>query len=146
MSNYPYQQLSLFQQPNYQQPTYPQPNYQQTYQATTTPMTQTSIVWVTSEDYARQYPVAPNGTVYFMNENEPYFYAKSADAMGKPTFRKSRLVDESEHTENVNLTEYIKREEIDNIISNAVQKEVERRISEISFKPTRKQKVVDVEE
>ena len=131
--NYPYQQMSLFPQQTYQQPQM-QP-------------TQTTVIWAASEEFARQYPVAPGGTVYFMNESEPYFYAKSADIMGKPTFRKSRLLDETEpNDKTTDLTNYVKREEIENIITDAVQKEVEKRISEISFKPTRKPKVVDVME
>lgn len=131
-----------------------QPMYQQAYQPSYVPQPtmptaqqQTGIVWITDENIARNYAVAPGNSVLFMNENEPYLYMKSADATGKPSFRKSRLVDE-ETTDNKN-EDYIKREEIEEIISNAVQKEVEKRMSEISFKPTKRQRTVindDVEE
>ena len=147
MSNYPYQQLSLFPQNQMQQPYQQQMQQPVVQQVQPTMPIQSNIVWVASEEIAKQYPVAPGGTVYFMNENEPYFYAKSADMMGRPSFRKSRMIDEDAPEEKkVDLTNYIKREEIENIISDAVQREVERRMSEISFKPTRKQKVVEVVE
>jgi hypothetical protein len=60
---------------------------------------------------------------------------------------KKRLVDESDSNDNkVDLSEYIRREEIDNLIDDKIQKEVEKRVSQISFKPTRQKKVVDDED
>ena len=140
MNQYPYQQLSLFPQNQYQQPYMPQ-SYQQP-QSTPPAISQSGIVWVNNEDEAKNYSVAPNNTVYFMNSNEPYFYAKSTDTMGRPTFRKCRLVDESENQrKRVDLTDYVKREEVENLLTDMVQKEVEKRMSEISFKPAaRKQR------
>lgn len=138
MNNYPYQQMSLF--PQQQQSQYTPVQYQST-------VAQSPIVWVTSEDVPRNYPVQPGTTVYFMNENEPYFYMKSADSMGRPTFRKSRLIDETEpKDQTINLDGYIKREEIHNIISDIVQQEVEKKMSEITLRPARKQKQVVIEE
>ena len=43
-----------------------------------------------------------------MNQKEPYLYMKSVDQLGKTTFIKKRLVDESDTPENkIDLTEYI---------------------------------------
>ena len=125
--------------PNY----YPQ--YQQNYPQITYPSTQqTPIIWITSEDSVRNYPVAPGGSVLFMHENEPYMYMKCADQLGKCNIIKKRLVDESDSKED--LSDYIKREEIENLISDAVRSEVEKRMSEISFKPTKTKKPVIVDE
>lgn len=108
---------------------------------------QSGIVWVTSEDTVRNYPIAPGGSVLFMHENEPYMYMKSADQLGKTSIKKSRLVDETESHENkADLKDYIKREELEELITDRIQKEIEKRISELSFKPTKSKKVVSEEE
>lgn len=81
-----------------------------------------------------------------MNQNSPYLYAKSVDQLGKVTFIKKRLVDESDSQENrVDLKDYIRREELEDLITDKIQKEVEKRVSQISFKPTRKKSADDEE-
>lgn len=145
--NYPY---AGYYQPIQQIPqqipqqTIPQPMPQTMPQQS---ITSSGVIWITNEDTVRNYAVAPGGSVLFMHENEPYMYMKSADQFGKATIKKSRLVDESEsHDKKVDLTEYIKREEIDSIITDKIQKEIEKKMSEISFKPTKATKKVVVEE
>lgn len=138
-NSYPYQPYQAYQAYQNYQPPIPQ-TYQQPSGAVQTP-----IVWITSEDAVRNYPVSPGGSVLFMNETEPYMYMKSADQLGKSTIIKKRLVDETEPKEN-NLKDYIKREEIESIIQDAVKQEVEKRMSEISFKPTKRKPVVVDEE
>lgn len=146
--NYPYYYQPM--QPLPQQ--IPQQMPQQMPQITQPQQTITSsgVIWVTSEDTVRNYAVAPGGSVLFMHENEPYMYMKSADQFGKATIKKSRLVDESESQERkADLSEYIKREEIENLITDKIQKEIEKKMSEISFKPTKTTKktvVVDEED
>lgn len=82
-----------------------------------------------------------------MNQKEPFLYAKSVDQLGKATFIKKRLVDESDNQENrIDLKEYVRKEEIENMILDIVQKEVEKRVSQISFKPTKKKAIVVDEE
>lgn len=73
---------------------YPQ-NYPQNYQ-------QQTFVHVQSENEARSYPVAPNNSVTFIDENQPYLYTKTADAsqLGGSRFEKYRL--EKEATEGSN--------------------------------------------
>ena len=130
-------------------PTYPQqfPQAAQITQQPTVPQTfsiQKQILdWVSSEEDGVNYPLSPGQSIYLMNQKEPYLYAKSVDQLGKTTFIKKRLVDESDTPDNkIDLKEYIRKEEVENIITDIVQKEVEKRVSQISFKPTRKKTVV----
>lgn len=135
--------------PNYQsnyQPNYPQ--YQQPMQYQYTPPTQNQVLaWVNGEKEAMDYPLSAGQSIFLMNQNDNYLYAKSVDQLGKTTFIKKRLVDESDNKEpTVDLSEYIRREEIENLISDKIQREVEKRVSEISFKPTKTKKQVIVDE
>lgn len=138
-SSYPnyYQNYPNYQQ-NYQQPTQPaQPS---------PPMQQSQILaWVRSEEDGINFPLNAGQSIFLMNLNEPYLYMKSVDQLGKPTFIKKRLIDESDNKE-VNLSEYIKKEEIDDLITNIVQKIVDKKMSEFSFKPTKAKKTVVVDD
>ena len=126
--------------PNYQ--TYPQ--YQQPIQQPIQQNTQNQILaWVQTEDEAVNYPLNAGQSIFLMSQKEPYLYMKSVDQLGKSTFMKKRLVDESDNKQE--LLDYVRKEEVENMILDIVQKEVERRVSQISFKPTRK-KVIDIEE
>lgn len=46
-----------------------------------------SIVWVTGELGARNYPVAPNTSILLMDSEASRFYIKSADILGVQTVR-----------------------------------------------------------
>lgn len=131
------------------------PNYQQQYQQpiqSIQPQQPISIQrqildWVASEEDGVNYPLSPGQSIYLMNQKEPFLYAKSVDQLGKATFIKKRLVDESDNQENrIDLKEYVRKEEIENMILDIVQKEVEKRVSQISFKPTKKKAIVVDEE
>lgn len=133
--------------PNYQQQ-YPQPM-----QVPQQPVIQTStqnqiLAWVQTEDDAIKFPLNAGQSIFLMNQEQPYLYMKSVDQLGKTTFIKKRLVDESDNQDTkINLKDYIRREEIEDLITDKIQKEVEKRVSQISFKPTRKKaNVVDEEE
>ncbi len=54
------------------------------------------IIHVASEEIARKWDVAPNCSVMFINDNEPYFYTKSAGAsiLETPVFKKFRITEE----------------------------------------------------
>lgn len=43
-----------------------------------------SIIWVSSDKEAVEYPVAPNSAVALWNSNSPVVYLKQTDASGKP--------------------------------------------------------------
>lgn len=138
MYQYPYQNYPQY--PSYQQPI--QQNIQQPMQ-----QPQQILAWVQSEEEAIKFPLNAGQSLFLMNQNDSYLYMKSVDQLGKTTFIKKRLVDESDNQDNkVDLTDYIRREEIDALIDNKIQKEVERRVSQISFKPTRQKKIVDEED
>lgn len=129
--------------PNYN-PTYP--SYQQPIQPTQTPQSTTpnpTLVWVQNEDEAQKYPLSVGQSIFLMNQSDNYIYMKSVDQLGKTTFMKKRLVDETDDNNNsIDLSEYIRREELEDLITDKIQKEVEKRVSQISFKPTRKKQVI----
>ena len=103
--------------------------------------------WVASEEEGVNYPLNPGQSIFLMNQKEPFLYMKSVDQLGKSSFIKKRLIDESNNDDSkVDLKEYIRREEIDDLISDRIQREVEKKISEISFKPTKPRKQVIIDE
>lgn len=131
------------------------PNYQQQYQQPIMPVSQPVVsppvaqtnnqilAWVQSEEEALNFPLNAGQSIFLMNQKEPYLYMKSVDQLGKPTFVKKRLEDETEgREEKIDLKEYIRREELEDLITDKIQREVEKRVSQISFKPTRKKTVV----
>ena len=127
--------------PQYYQsyPNYPQ--YQQPVQVAQQPaptMPSQILEWVQNEDEAVKFPLTAGQSIFLMNQNDDYLYMKSVDQLGKTRFIKKRLVDESDNQENkVDLSGFIRRDEIAALIIDIVQKEVEKRVSEISFKPTK---------
>lgn len=130
------------------QQTYPQyyqgyPNYQyqqpMQVQQPVQNMPNQILAWVQNEEEGVNFPLGAGQSIFLMNQNDDYLYMKSVDQLGKTRFVKKRLVDESDDQENkqVDLSGYIRREEISGMITDIVQKEVEKRVSEISFKPTK---------
>ena len=82
--------------------------------------------------------------------DNPCVYKKSRGADNKLEFQIYDLVPHIEQNSQpssppINLDEYVKADAIDNIVTERVKEEVERRLSEISFTPktTRKAKMVD---
>ena len=73
---------TLYYPQNYQMPTFPQ-MYQPQQQATQ----QTSIIWVSGEQEAQSYPVAPNNAVALWDSNGSAIYLKQTDASGKPSIK-----------------------------------------------------------
>lgn len=53
---------------------------------------------VQNENEARMYPIAPGTSATFIDENSPYCYTKTlgASQLDRPTFKKFRLVEETE--------------------------------------------------
>ena len=119
------------------------PNYQQQYQQPmqqVVPQMQTPnqiLAWVKSEEDGVNFPLNIGQSIFLMNQTQPYLYMKSVDQLGKVTFVKKRLVDEGGNKDEEQLKDFIKREELDNLISDRIREEVEKKISEISFKPAK---------
>ena len=126
--------------PQYYQ-SYPNYQYQQPMQVQqpVQNMPNQILAWVQNEEEGVNFPLSAGQSIFLMNQNDDYLYMKSVDQLGKTRFVKKRLVDESDDQENkqVDLSGYIRREEISGMIADIVQKEVEKRVSEISFKPTK---------
>lgn len=145
MVNYPqqypyYQNYSGYQQQQYQQPV-------QVQQPVVLPQQNQILAWVQNEKEAIDFPLSTGSSIFLMNQSEPFLYMKSVDQLGKTTFLKKRLVDESgTQDQNIDLKDYIRKEEIEDIITDKIQREIERKISEISFKPTKTKKAVIVDE
>ncbi len=115
---------------------YPQPVIQQPSQTIQNQI----LVWVQSEEEATKFPLSTGQSIFLMNQNADYLYMKSVDQLGKTTFIKKKLIDETERkaSENeIDLSEYMRREDVENLINEVIQKEVEKRVSEMSFKATR---------
>lgn len=120
------------------------PNYQQQYQqpiqpAPPMPVQNQILAWVQSEEEGVNFPLNAGQSIFLMNQRDPYLYMKSVDQLGKVTFVKKLLVDESNNKDE-ELKDYIRREELENLISDKIQKEIDKRFSEISLKPTKTKK------
>lgn len=130
--------------PNYQQYQQPIQIPQQPIQMQQQPvqMSQNQILaWIKSENDVADYPLTPGQSIFLMTQDEKFLFGKSCDQLGKTTVIKKRLVDETEgQTNKVDFSEYIRKEELENLITDMIQKEVEKRVSEISFKPTKSRK------
>ena len=143
MVNYPqyYQNYPAYQQ-QYQQPI----QVQQPVVMPTQNQNQI-LAWVRDEKEVMDYLLSPGQSIFLMTQNEEYLYAKSCDQLGKTTIIKKRLIDESNNQDpTVNLKEYIRKEELEDLISDRIQKELEKKMSEISFKPTKARKQVIIDE
>ena len=113
--------------PYYQNPYYPQPmpdNLMQMRQqqmpqpVPQNPVAQGSVQWVSGEQEARGYLIAPNSAVALWDSTAPTVYLKQADASGKPTLKIYDLVERTETaapaTQKARV-EFVTREEFDRL-------------------------------
>ena len=117
--------------PYYQNPYYPQPmpdnlmqmRQQQMMQPAPPPVPQNPVAtggvqWVSSEQEARGYLIAPNSAVALWDSTAPTVYLKQADASGKPTLKIYDLVERTETVSNALQkagVEFVTREEFDRL-------------------------------
>lgn len=93
----------------YQNPYYPQPMpdnlmqmrqqqmpMMQTPQAPQNPIAQGGVQWVSGEQEARNWIIAPNAAVALWDSTAPTVYLKQADASGRPTLKIYDLVERAE--------------------------------------------------
>lgn len=115
----------------YQNPYYPQPMpdtlmqmrqqqmpMMQTPQAPQNPIAQGGVQWVSGEQEARGYLIAPNSAVALWDSTAPTVYLKQADASGKPTLKIYDLVERTEAAPNApqkSGVEFVTREEFDRL-------------------------------
>lgn len=57
------------------------------------PMMNGGLLWVDSEDQAKNYMVAPNNVVPMFDKNKAMLYVKGADGAGQPNFKRYSLVE-----------------------------------------------------
>ena len=118
--------------PYYQNPYYPQPmpdnlmqmRQQQMMQpqmpqpVPQNPVAQGSGQWVSGEQEARGYLIAPNSAVALWDSTAPTVYLKQADASGKPTLKIYDLVERAETHRTApqgKSVEFVTREEFDRL-------------------------------
>lgn len=117
--------------PYYQNPYYPQPmpdnlmqmRQQQMMQPAPPPVPQNPVAtggvqWVSSEQEARGYLIAPNSAVALWDSTTPTVYLKQSDASGKPTLKIYDLVERAETASNAPQkpgAEFVTREEFDRL-------------------------------
>lgn len=117
--------------PYYQNPYYPQPmpdnlmqmRQMQQMQPAPPPVPQNPVAtggvqWVSSEQEARGYLIAPNSAVALWDSSAPTVYLKQSDASGKPTLKIYDLVERTETASNAPQkpgVEFVTREEFDRL-------------------------------
>ena len=113
----------------YQNPYYPQPMpdtlmqmrqqqmpMMQTPQAPQNPIAQGGVQWVSGEQEARNWMIAPNAAVALWDSTAPTVYLKQADASGKPTLKIYDLVERAETPRTApqgKSVEFVTRKEFD---------------------------------
>lgn len=139
---YPQPTAQNYQQsyvPQQQSGYYSQQNTQQQPQVTQVSIPPKVVDYVQGELAATIYPVAYNQEVFLLDMEDPKkAYGKSRDANGKltPLIKYEIVPIEDVKPSEVNLKDYVKVDDIIDIVSDAVQSELDKRLSEISFKPT----------
>lgn len=130
------------------------PNYSMniTPAPTTPPVNQTSasnIQWVQGESGAMAFPVGPGQTVILLDSDDPVAYKKSADETGKPLHMEIYdLVKRAEPSApaTINTDEFVKKNDIRDMIMEIIEQEVEKKVSQMSFKPSPKRKRLEEDE
>lgn len=94
----------------------PTSNYQQ---STPTPKQNMNWIYVPNVDGAKSQIVQQGCTAWMMDNNEPYFYVKSVDEVGKCTFRIFQFAEvqdvAKEQTQQIDPTQYVQRGEFDDL-------------------------------
>lgn len=82
------------------------------------PIAQGGVQWVSGEQEARGYLIAPNSAVALWDSTAPTVYLKQADASGKPMLKIYDLVERAETASNAPQkpgVEFVTREEFDRL-------------------------------
>lgn len=80
------------------------------------PVAQSGVQWVSGEQEARNWMIAPNAAVALWDSTAPTVYLKQADASGKPSLKIYDLVERPEMapgTPQIKTGEYVTRKEFD---------------------------------
>ena len=130
---------------------YPQ-TYAPQYQAQQQPQQQ-GILWVQGKNAAQSYTLQPGQSAILMDSDAPYVYKKETGIDGRPLPMETyKLVREDEvksvpTVQKDDLKQFVRLDEIGDIVAEKVESmvrdEVEKRLSEFSFKPTRKPRTTE---
>lgn len=85
-------------------------------QAPQNPVAQSGVQWVSGEQEARNWMIAPNAAVALWDSSAPTVYLKQADASGKPTLKVYDLVERlasAPDAQKAPAAEYVTRKEFD---------------------------------
>ena len=125
----------------YAPPVYQPLNVPQTPVQTQQTAPQNTFQWVQGEAGAKAYPVAAGNSVLLMDSESATIYWKSTDQSGRPLPMKTydlveRVAEQSPpEIHKLDLSSYVKKEDLSGEIAAMVEKEVNRRLSGLSFKP-----------
>lgn len=100
-------QLRQQQMPMMQQPQVPQ-----------NPIAQSGVQWVSGEQEARNWMIAPNAAVALWDSSAPTVYLKQADASGKPSLKIYDLTERPEtglSAQKKSSVEFVTREEFERL-------------------------------
>lgn len=103
----------------------------------------TGIIYVQGTAGAQAYYVAPGQSVLLMDANEPIIYFKQTDVSGRPlpiligdvTFRENGSVEKPEVIQQ-DLSEYVKKTDIESIVSSSVIKILDEKLGNMQLKVT----------
>lgn len=106
--------------------------------------TASNMTWVIGKAGADAQPVVPGVEAALFDSTAPVVYFKKIGLDGKPEYLKVYDMvlreDKEEAQQKLDLSNFITRDEIADLISSATKAEVDRAISEISLKPSKKKK------
>ena len=92
-------------------------NFMQAYNPYAYQPQQSGMLWVSNEQEAFSYPVAPNNAVALWDSGKPTVYVKQADASGKPFIK---ILDYTERSPSSsasnNMDTYASKSDIDKIL------------------------------
>lgn len=134
-----------FQQPMYQPyPTNFNFQNQQPQQMASPINPSSSITWVIGQAGAEAHPVVPGVEAAFFDSTAPVVYFKKIGLDGKPEYLKVYDMvlreDKPEEPEKLDLSKYITRDEFIDLVTVTTRAEIEKAMSEVSLKPSKKKK------
>lgn len=114
---------------------YQPPQMQPLSQLPQNPIAQGGVQWVSGEQEARSWMIAPNAAVALWDSTAPTVYLKQADASGKPTLKIYDLVERAENAPdraNAKPVEFVTRKEFDALaaIVGEIKAKKKRRVEE----------------
>lgn len=129
---------------------YPNSNMRQVYSPQV--FSPNKMVWAIGRVGAETFPTAPGETIAIFDSENPYVRIKTVDNNGRPLPLKTfKLVEEEEANVEMasapinDLSAYVTRDELAELVSKVAKDSVDKALSEISLRPasSRKKKEVD---